>query len=130
MKAVFAALALVACTGTASAVTEYDYDYWTDSAAKPAWMPTSIKSDGQKTYIQFPDADLLAVPKPGEASRAPSLVVMKTANGNTNTWRYFVVGDRIEVNGVIEKAVLIGPSGDANDRVLILHGPVPSTESK
>ena len=86
MKAIFAALALVACIGTASAATEYDYDYWTDSAAKPAWMPTSIKSDGQKTYIQFPDADLLAVPKPGEASRAPSLVVMKTANGDTNTY--------------------------------------------
>jgi hypothetical protein len=42
MKAIFAALAIVACTGTASAATQYDYDYWTDSAAKPAWMPKSI----------------------------------------------------------------------------------------
>lgn len=130
MKVFFAALAIVVCTGTVSAATQYDYDYWTDSAAKPAWMPKSIKSDGQKTYIQFPDADLLAAPKPGEASRAPSLVVMKTAQGDTNTYHYSVVGDRFEVDGVIEKAVLIGPSGDENDRVLILHGPAPTTDSK
>lgn len=108
----------------------FDYEYWTDSAAKPAWMPKSIKSDGQKTYIQFPDADLLAPPKPGEVSRAPSLVVMKTAQGETSTYRYSVVGDRYEVIGVIEKAVLIGPSGDENDRVLILHGPAPTNDSK
>lgn len=70
------------------------------------------------------------MPKPGEASRAPSLVVMKTARGDTNTYHYSVVGDRFEVDGVIEKAVLIGLSGNENDRVLILHGPAPTADSK
>ena len=130
MRAFFAALAVVAVIGTASAATQFEYDYWTDSAAKPAWMPKSVKSDGQKTYIQFPDADLLAPPKPGEVSLAPSLVVLRTAEGDTSTHRYNVVGDRYEVIGVIEKAVLIGPSGDDNDRVLIQRGPAPTTDSK
>lgn len=49
MKAFNAALAIVVGTGTVSAATQYDYDYWTDSAAKPTWMPKSIKSNGQKT---------------------------------------------------------------------------------
>jgi type IV secretory pathway VirB9-like protein len=131
MKAIFAVLAVVAGIGTASAATQFDYDYWTNSAAKPAWMPKSIKSDGQKTYIQFPDANLLAPPKPGEVSLAPSLVVLKpTTQGDTAVYRYKVVGDRYEVMGVIEKAVLIGPSGDEHDRVLIQHGPAPTTDSK
>ncbi|MCS3469954.1 type IV secretory pathway VirB9-like protein [Pseudomonas sp. JUb42] len=130
MKAIFAALAIVACTGTASATTQYDYDYWTVGAAKPAWMPKSIKSDDQKTYIQFPGANLLAAPKPGEASRAPSLVIMKTAQGDTNPCSYSVVDDRYEVNCVIEKAVLIGAIGDENARVLVLHRPVRAADSK
>ncbi|WP_356948757.1 TrbG/VirB9 family P-type conjugative transfer protein [Pseudomonas mosselii] len=130
MKAIFATLAITACIGTASAAAQFDYDYWTNSAAKPAWMPKSIKSDGQKTYIQFPDADLLVPAKPGEVSRAPSLVVIKTAQGDTSIHRYSVVGDRYEVKGVVEKAVLIGPSGDENDRVWIQHGPAPTTDSK
>lgn len=130
MKAIFAALSIVAGIGTATAATQCDYDYWTDSGVKPAWMPKSIKSDGQRTYIQFPDAELLAPPKPGEASLAPSLVVLKTAQGETSTYRYKVVGDHYEVIGVIEKAVLIGPSGDEHDRVLIMHGPAPTTDSK
>ncbi|WP_178130039.1 hypothetical protein [Pseudomonas sp. MWU12-2323] len=55
---------------------------------------------------------------------------MKTVQGNTNAYRYSVVDDRYEVDAVIEKAVLIGPSGDANDRVLILHEPGPTADAK
>lgn len=99
MKMIITALAMTLCAGMATAA-QYDYDYWTDSAAKPAWMPKSIKSDGKKTYIQFPDKSLLAPPAPGEAVRAPSLVVMKTVQGDNNAYHYSVVGDRYEVDGV------------------------------
>lgn len=100
-----------------------DYDYWTDSGAKPAWMPTGIKSNGGKTYIQFSDAKLLAAPKQGETSKAPALFVMPTKPGDPDTVRYRVVGDQYEVDSVIEKAVLVGPGGSANNKVLILHKP-------
>lgn len=120
MKMILAALALTLFTSMAIAA-QYDYDYWTDSAVKPVWMPTSIKSDDKKTYIQFPDKTLLASPSPGEVSRAPSLVVMETKQGGP--YRYSVVDDRYEVDGVIKKAVLIGSSGE---RVLIWHGPLPT----
>lgn len=128
MKMIIIALAMTLSTGMATAA-QFDYDYWTDSAAKPDWMPKSIKSDGKKTYIQFPDKTLLASPAPGETSRAPALIVLKAAQGDTDS-RYNIVDDRYEVDAVIEKAVLIGASGDANDRVLILHGSTPITDTK
>lgn len=129
MKMIIAAVALTLGTGMATAA-QFDYDYWTNNAVKPDWMPTSIKTDGKKTYIQFPDKTLPAQPAPGETTRAPSLVVMKTKQGDTSTWRYSVVDDRYEVDGVIEKAVLFGPSGDVDDQVLIQHGNAPATDTK
>lgn len=116
MKRIFAAIVFTACTGIAAAGPQFDHDYFfrSDSNIKPAWMPEVVKSDGQKTYIEFPK-DLLAPPKPGESNKAPSLVPI-----GSDVVRYRVIGDRFEVDSVIEKAMLVGPTG-SNDRVWIYH---------
>lgn len=122
-KSCLMATFFLAMAGNAAATNyDYDYDYWTDGGNKPAWMPTSIKTDGHKTYIKFPDASLLAAPKPGETDRVPVLQVLQPNGGDPAVMvNYRVIGDQYEVDAVIEKAVIFGPTRDVNDRVLILH---------
>ncbi|MFL6970074.1 hypothetical protein ACJ6X8_27980 [Pseudomonas alvandae] len=73
---------------------DYGYVYKSDSGIKPLWMPESIATDGNRTYVRFPK-DVL---KPLSSSALVTLFNSETAR----QWVYTIKGDLIEVDGALE----------------------------
>ncbi|WP_324729592.1 TrbG/VirB9 family P-type conjugative transfer protein [Pseudomonas chlororaphis] len=89
------------------------YVYQAANGNKPDWMPESIKTDGQRTYLRFHPGVL----KP---YNSPSLLDVSKPS-ETSVWQISINGGLMVVDAVVEKAMLLGPGG--HERVLIEHRP-------
>lgn len=86
-----------------------DYFFKVSSGVQPEWMPESVKTDGNKTYLLFPPGSL-------KLERVPYL--MDVSNPlKPSGWQFSINGDRMVIYAVVEKAILTSPDGHGQVRI-------------
>ncbi|GLR55172.1 P-type conjugative transfer protein TrbG [Shinella yambaruensis] len=87
------------------------------SGDRPSWVPQRVYTDGSKTYIQFPNANL---------PEAPALVALGKGGvfkaPPTEMINYRVIGDRYIIDQVVDRVALITGVGRQQTRVIIERG--------
>jgi P-type conjugative transfer protein TrbG len=108
-----------ASAGESSARLDFGYRL---SGDRPSWRPIRVYANGAKTYIQFPP-DVAHGDLPALVALAddPSFLGLATlfTGPNQQMVNYRLVGDRFEVDKVLNHAALISGVGDAQVSVEI-----------
>ncbi len=112
---------MAAATQPAAPLRKYDANYWI-GGDDPPWRPTRVYTDGIKTYILFP-RDIGGGELPALVALAEDhsfLGLDSLFNGETTQLvNYRFLGDRYEVDEVLERARLVSGIGSRQRVVTI-----------
>jgi len=101
-------------------IENLDFRYTIVSRDNPVWQPIRVFTDGAKTYVQFSEAV--------KHDEIPALLAVGPGD-DKRLVNYRFKGDRLEVDKVLRRAVLIAGVGNEQQKVEIYYDPEnkPST---